>query len=208
MRGLPSRTLRRRSQLLAVAVCCSLVRAGQRCLLGSKSGWLPALAALPSFSTMPAYLLPSKLTGTTHRAIGVALCRLHPATSLRKLPSAGKVVDVQRRTSGGFARGQLRLAGAGAHSGCSMRIDFQNENLVAYREPAAAVETPAEEEDTPPAAPVGSGEGHAVNAPAGDVAPPQGAAAEVVASVPDLICCIESESELGNWPCGRRCWVV
>lgn len=125
----------------------------------------------------------------------MALCRLHPASSLRKLPSAGKVVDVQRRTSGGFARGQLRLAGAGAHSGRSMRIDFQNENLVAYLELVVAAGTPADGEDTPPAAPVGSSEDHAVNAPAGDGAPPQGAAAEVVASVPDLICCIESESE-------------
>ena len=58
------------------------------------------------------------------------------------------MVDVRRRTSGGFARGQLCLAGGGAHSGHSMLIDFQNENLVAYLGPAAAVsETPAAGED-------------------------------------------------------------
>ncbi|KAL4447891.1 hypothetical protein ABPG75_005110 [Micractinium tetrahymenae] len=68
----------------------------------------------------------------------------------------GKVVDVRRQTSGGFSRGQLRLAGSGAHSGRSMLIDFQNENLVACLEPAA----------------------------------------EVVASVPDLICCVEAETGL------------
>jgi DUF917 family protein len=44
---------------------------------------------------------------------------------------AGKIVDVERRLLGGFARGVLQLEGAGAHSGRSLRIDFQNENLIA-----------------------------------------------------------------------------
>lgn len=43
----------------------------------------------------------------------------------------GKIVDVERRTGGGFARGTLSLAGSGPY-GSDMRIDFQNENLIAY----------------------------------------------------------------------------
>ena len=43
----------------------------------------------------------------------------------------GKIVDVERRLLGGFARGMLRIEGTGADSGRSVRIDFQNENLIA-----------------------------------------------------------------------------
>jgi DUF917 family protein len=43
----------------------------------------------------------------------------------------GKIVDVERRLLGGFARGVLQLEGSGADSGRSLRIDFQNENLIA-----------------------------------------------------------------------------
>jgi DUF917 family protein len=43
----------------------------------------------------------------------------------------GKIVDVQRRLLGGFARGVLQLEGSGVDSDRSLRIDFQNENLIA-----------------------------------------------------------------------------
>ncbi len=43
----------------------------------------------------------------------------------------GKIVDVERRLLGGFARGVLKLEGAAADSGRTLRIDFQNENLIA-----------------------------------------------------------------------------
>jgi DUF917 family protein len=43
----------------------------------------------------------------------------------------GKVVDVERRLLGGFARGVVEIEGSGAESGRSLRIDFQNENLIA-----------------------------------------------------------------------------
>jgi DUF917 family protein len=43
----------------------------------------------------------------------------------------GKIVDVERRLLGGFARGVLQLEGTGVDSGRSLRIDFQNENLIA-----------------------------------------------------------------------------
>jgi DUF917 family protein len=42
----------------------------------------------------------------------------------------GKVADVQRRMTGGFARGHLVVAGLEADRGQTRRIDFQNENLI------------------------------------------------------------------------------
>ena len=46
----------------------------------------------------------------------------------------GKVVDVDRRTTGGFARGTLTIDGLDSYSGERMVIDFQNENLIARRD--------------------------------------------------------------------------
>lgn len=46
----------------------------------------------------------------------------------------GKIVDVERRTTRGFARGSVRIAGDGAE----LTIDFQNEHLIA-RDRAGAV---------------------------------------------------------------------
>ena len=43
----------------------------------------------------------------------------------------GKIVDVERRMLGGFARGVLVLEGEGLDDGRAIRIDFQNENLIA-----------------------------------------------------------------------------
>lgn len=43
----------------------------------------------------------------------------------------GKVVDVERRTTGGFARGMATIEGLGSHAGRTLSIQIQNENLVA-----------------------------------------------------------------------------
>jgi hypothetical protein len=43
---------------------------------------------------------------------------------------AGKIVSVERRNEGGFARGVLTLDGAGSDTGRQVTIDFQNENLI------------------------------------------------------------------------------
>lgn len=43
----------------------------------------------------------------------------------------GKIIDVERRMLGGFARGVLVLEGTGLDAARSIRIDFQNENLIA-----------------------------------------------------------------------------
>ncbi|MFI1379465.1 DUF917 domain-containing protein [Embleya sp. NPDC020886] len=52
--------------------------------------------------------------------------------------SAGKVVDVERRTEGGFARGRARLEGEGA----ILELDFQNEHLLARRDGRVVATTP------------------------------------------------------------------
>lgn len=46
----------------------------------------------------------------------------------------GKVVDVERRTAGGFVRGSVVVEGYGADAGRLVRIEIQNENLVAMED--------------------------------------------------------------------------
>ena len=46
----------------------------------------------------------------------------------------GKVVDVERRTGAGFARGAVSIDGLDEHRGERMSIEFQNENLIARRD--------------------------------------------------------------------------
>lgn len=46
----------------------------------------------------------------------------------------GKIVDVQRGTVRGFARGEAAIEGIGPHQGHTLRIRFQNEHLAAVRD--------------------------------------------------------------------------
>lgn len=46
----------------------------------------------------------------------------------------GKIVDVERRTTGGFVRGSAFVEGLAEDAGRSLRIEIQNENLVALEE--------------------------------------------------------------------------
>ena len=46
----------------------------------------------------------------------------------------GKVVDVERRTVGGFARGRATIEGMGGNAGSTLGIRFQNEHLLAERD--------------------------------------------------------------------------
>lgn len=50
-----------------------------------------------------------------------------------RLLFTGKVVDVDRRTTGGFARGHAVLDGISEFAGVELRIDIQNEYLVAWK---------------------------------------------------------------------------
>ena len=62
-----------------------------------------------------------------HRDPIAATCQ---ATGGREL-FRGKIVDVERRTTGGFLRGRARLDGLDGSAGTSVTLDFQNEWLVA-----------------------------------------------------------------------------
>ena len=46
----------------------------------------------------------------------------------------GKVVDVERRTTGGFVRGSAVIEGTGGDGGRVLRLEIQNENLAAFED--------------------------------------------------------------------------
>ena len=54
----------------------------------------------------------------------------------------GKVVDVARRVTGGYLRGQAHFEGLGPDEGSRFRIDFQNEFLVGWRDDQPVVMVP------------------------------------------------------------------
>ena len=54
----------------------------------------------------------------------------------------GKVIDVQRKTAGGFVRGSVVVEGYGADAGRLVRIEIQNENLVVLEEGVVRASVP------------------------------------------------------------------
>jgi DUF917 family protein len=54
----------------------------------------------------------------------------------------GKVVDVERRTTKGFVRGSATIEGLGEDTGRSLRLEIQNENLVALEGERALATVP------------------------------------------------------------------
>lgn len=54
----------------------------------------------------------------------------------------GKVIDVSRRTQGGFARGSARIEGIGEDAGRVLELGFQNEHLLATRDGETVATTP------------------------------------------------------------------
>jgi uncharacterized protein len=54
----------------------------------------------------------------------------------------GKVVDVERRTTGGFARGTATIEGLGTHSSRTLLVEIQNENLVAREDARVLASVP------------------------------------------------------------------
>ena len=54
------------------------------------------------------------------------------ATTGATLFFTGKVTDIRRELTGGFARGEAQIAGSGDWQGCEARIAIQNENLVLW----------------------------------------------------------------------------
>lgn len=56
-----------------------------------------------------------------------AILNTHPGRVLYQ----GKIVDIDRQTTAGFARGNVTIDGMASYSGTQMAISFQNENLIA-----------------------------------------------------------------------------
>lgn len=54
----------------------------------------------------------------------------------------GKVVDVDRRTTAGFAKGEMTVVGLAEDAGRTIKIEFQNENLVIWEEDEPRVTVP------------------------------------------------------------------
>jgi uncharacterized protein len=46
----------------------------------------------------------------------------------------GKIIDVERRTAGGFVRGSVTIEGTGDDAGRLLRVEIQNENLAAFED--------------------------------------------------------------------------
>ncbi len=62
-----------------------------------------------------------------HRDPVAAILETHPGRVL----FGGKIVDVERRTTGGFARGRVAIEGTGEDADSRLVVEFQNENLIA-----------------------------------------------------------------------------
>jgi DUF917 family protein len=54
----------------------------------------------------------------------------------------GRIMDIERRTEGGFARGKATFAGVDTYKGHELRLDFQNEFLIAERDSEVLATTP------------------------------------------------------------------
>ena len=70
--------------------------------------------------------------------IGKQLSRQYGAVEL----FSGKVADVERHSGDGFARGTLSCSGLDGYDGSVLRIEFQNENLIALRDGVVAATVP------------------------------------------------------------------
>jgi len=155
-----------------------------------------AMGCIATFAMAPMTGAQVKRTAVWHtlslaKAIGdrVRAARRHgqdPIQGILELSDGqvifrGKLTDVARRTTGGFARGMATIAGLDSYAGQEMLIEFQNENLIAW---------------------VRQGSGEAGEWRSRGESPlhpctfAQGASQydEVRATVPDLICIVDDDS--------------
>jgi DUF917 family protein len=99
-------------------------------------------------AAMADYVMPvsaargSIIEGTVSLALRIGrevASAMDPVAALIKVLDAvtlveGKVIDVERHTAGGFVRGSVVVEGHGADSGRLIRVEIQNENLVALED--------------------------------------------------------------------------
>ncbi|MFL1427000.1 MULTISPECIES: DUF917 domain-containing protein [unclassified Nocardiopsis] len=90
------------------------------------------------------------IEGTVSRAIEVGHAMLgaeDPVSALAATLGAavlisGKIVDVARRTEGGFVRGSVTVAGTGTERDRLLRVELQNENLIVLEDGEVLVSVP------------------------------------------------------------------
>jgi DUF917 family protein len=112
-------------------------------------------AALVAFYPMTGVQAKAAMIrGTVSLAIGIGRCiaearaaRTDPVAAVAAKLSGvtlieGRVIDAQRRTVGGFVRGDASIAGIGAFDGSTLKLAFQNEFLLAERDGAPVAMTP------------------------------------------------------------------
>lgn len=113
-----------------------------------------AIAGGCGYPITVAHLKEAAVLGTVTYAesIGAAIRQAHrdhtdPVAAVldatRGVPLfSGRIVDVQRRTERGWARGETRVAGVDDFAGREMTVRFQNEHLVAIENDAVVVSVP------------------------------------------------------------------
>jgi DUF917 family protein len=82
------------------------------------------------------------IEGSVSRALRIGRAMLGAADPVAALVAEvsatrlldGKVVDVERRTTGGFVRGSVVVEGTGEDAGRVARLEIQNENLAAFED--------------------------------------------------------------------------
>lgn len=90
------------------------------------------------------------IEGTVSRAVEVGRRLLAAADPVAEVADelaadvlvAGKVLDIDRVTEGGFTRGSVTVQGVGADRGRLLRVEIQNENLVVVEDGAVLVSVP------------------------------------------------------------------
>jgi hypothetical protein len=134
-------------------VLCDVV--GSVVSIRARSGeWAERIArqvtvAFGGTSLMADYVMPAEgfagavIEGTVSRALEIGRATRSadgdPVGALAAALGAvrlveGKVVDVERRTTGGFVRGSAAIEGTGADAGRLLRIEIQNEFLAAFED--------------------------------------------------------------------------
>ena len=107
-------------------------------------------------AAMADYVMPVSLAkgtiieGTVSQALRIGravISASNPVAALIEAVDAvklieGKVVDVQRHTAGGFVRGSVVVEGYGPDAGRLVRVEIQNENLVALEAGAVLASVP------------------------------------------------------------------
>lgn len=109
-----------------------------------------------SHSLMADYILPAAaargavIEGSVSRAVRIGRVMRESADPIGALRDElgarqlieGKIIDIERRTGGGFVRGSVVVEGVGDSKGELVRIEIQNENLVALSDGVVLASVP------------------------------------------------------------------